>query len=123
MKLQNFVPMILSLQVHSIVKFMVERGHQYAHHKFYMSYLFSSGEAAMAVRQQLSSMLYVKKICEAQIKSLKTGDVDTSVLNQVFKTIIVFITLLTMDHLHIKLGIPVNQNSRHAEILDYAVFW
>ena len=44
----------------------------------------------MAVRQQLSSMLYVMKICEAQIKSLKTGDVDTSVLNQVFKTITVF---------------------------------
>ena len=40
----------------------------------------------MAVRQQLSSMLYVMKICEAQIKSLKTGDIDTSVLNQVFNT-------------------------------------
>jgi hypothetical protein len=37
----------------------------------------------MAVRQQLSSMLYVKDICEAQIKSLKTGDIDTSVLQQV----------------------------------------
>lgn len=42
----------------------------------------STGEAAMAVRQQLSSMLFVKKICEAQIKSLKTGDIDTSVLHQ-----------------------------------------
>ena len=38
----------------------------------------------MAVRQQLSSMLFVKKICEAQIKSLKTGDIDASVLQQVF---------------------------------------
>ena len=44
------------------------------------------GEAVMAVRQQLSSMLYVKDICEAQIKSLKTGDIDTSVLQQVHTT-------------------------------------
>lgn len=45
----------------------------------------------MAVRQQLSSMLYVMKICEVQIKSLKTGDIDTSVLNQVFKTFHLFL--------------------------------
>jgi hypothetical protein len=44
----------------------------------------------MAVRQQLSSMLFVKKICEAQIKSLKTGDIDTSVLHQVYKPNSVF---------------------------------
>ena len=37
----------------------------------------------MAIRQQLSSMLFVRKICEAQIKKLKTGDVDASVLHQV----------------------------------------
>ena len=45
--------------------------------------IFYAGEVAMATRQQLSSMLFVEKICEAQIKSLKTGDVDTSVLHQV----------------------------------------
>ena len=48
----------------------------------------------MAVRQQLSSMLFVKKICEAQIKSLKTGDIDTSVLQQVFTQY----SLLDIEH-------------------------
>ena len=37
----------------------------------------------MAIRQQLSSMLFVRKICEAQITKLKTGDIDASVLHQV----------------------------------------
>ncbi len=46
-------------------------------------FLISLGEAAMSVRQQLSSMLFVKKICEARIESLQTGDIDTSVLHQV----------------------------------------
>ncbi|XP_028391400.1 sorting nexin-13-like [Dendronephthya gigantea] len=42
----------------------------------------STGDAIMTIRQQLSSMLFVMKICEARIKSLKTGDDDTSVLHQ-----------------------------------------
>ena len=51
----------------------------------YQQALFFLGEAAMAVRQQLSSMLYVRNICKSQIKNLKTGDIDTSVLHPVSK--------------------------------------
>lgn len=32
------------------------------------------GAADVAVRQQLSSLLFVKKICEAKIRTLKYGD-------------------------------------------------
>ena len=45
----------------------------------YLLYLTSHwqcflGAADVAVRQQLSSLLFVKKMCEAKIRTLKYGD-------------------------------------------------
>lgn len=34
----------------------------------------TAGAADVAVRQQLSSLIFVKKICEAKIRTLKYGD-------------------------------------------------